>query len=369
MGKPTGDFWWLLALEAVLFFNLPFWALTAPWAEPATNPFRFSGTVLAAATAAMLISHVGPAFFAARFGHRNQPLSPLFWGWFTAGSVVVLFGWSRIMAWVLLDFANPLQSTVAPPVWSGHAVHLAFLAIVIATGAIRSWWKPVTAALLLLGSAILLWALATTSSGLWVRNPHYSGDPEQIEWAIVKGILVCAAPAIVIGWRIGLTTPEPRRIWRSGIIGLWLPLVLSLTVASLATQAGASLHWRPSLFRGFNWALLGTEGTLRNLPATAASFTMFGPALFCIVTLRRFSPVWTHPKTLWFVPAALFLLLKLWPTPFFPVEGGLHSELYPLSPLWAGVLIFLGFAAGLAAILSRIANGPSTESGQPGKPD
>jgi len=369
MEKPSGDFWWLLALEALLFFNLPFWELTAPWAEPATDPFHFAGTVLASATAAMLISHVGPAFFAARFGHRKQPLAPLFWGWFAAGYILILFVWFRVLAVVMLDLANPIPPTVVPFTWLWPAVEFALLAVLITAGAFRSWWKPATAALLILGSAILFWALATTWSALGVRNPHYSGGPVQIEWAIAKGIFVCAAPALVIGWRIGLATSEPRRIWQSGILGFWLPLVLSLTVASLATQAGATLHWRSSLFRSFNWALLGAEGALRYLPLTAACLTVFGPALFFIVTLRRLSPVWTHPKTLWFVPVALFLLLKLWPTPFFPVEGGLHTELYLLSPLWAGVLILLGIAAGLAVFLSRITGYPPPESGQPEKPD
>ena len=108
-------------------------------------------------------------------------------------------------------------------------------------------------AAILLGIGILALATATTWHGLRYQNPHYGTPPEQIDWAIFNGMLLAAAPAVVLGWRTGRTAPQPRYIWLSAFLGVWLPLVLSVTVASLADQAGANLFWVPSLFRGFNW--------------------------------------------------------------------------------------------------------------------
>lgn len=368
MEKPSGDFWWLVALEALLFFSLPFWELTAPWAEPATYPFRFAGTVLASATVAMLVCHIGPAFFAARFGHRKQTLAPLFWSWLAAGYVALLVGWSMALTTVLqvlLERPKPGATVLLRPLTVGPV----FLASVIIAGSVRSWWKPATASLLLFGAGNLLWALATRLNGLWVLNQHFSGNPEQFEWAIAKGIFLCAAPALVIGWRIGLTAPEGRRIWQSGIVGMWIPLVFSVTVASLATQAGSNLHWVPSLPRGFNWALTGVKGELWPVPFILTTLTVFGPALFCIATLRPVCPPWAHWKKLWLVPVALWLLLALPPSPYFPGEVRSYSDLHSLSAVWSGVLILLGAAAGAAVIVCHLTNYRPPEDGQPGNRD
>jgi hypothetical protein len=56
--------------EAALCFSLPTWMLAGSPAWPANNPYRFAATVLAGATAALLLCHIVPAFFAHDIANR-----------------------------------------------------------------------------------------------------------------------------------------------------------------------------------------------------------------------------------------------------------------------------------------------------------
>ena len=232
------EFWWLVALEATVFLSFPCWESTASWAEPVGNPFRFGVAVVVGATAAMLACHVGVAAFAAKFGERPH----LFWWfllpWLGVGYVEWILGGARLVA-------SASGSDAAP----------VFFVILLVAAWARGFWKPVAIGGLLLGAGILAWALAMNWPGLWTRNPHFSTDPPQFDWEILKGMLLSAAPLVVIAWRTGRIEPESKRIWLSGFVGVWLPLVLSVTMALLSAQAGANLHYVPSLPRGFIWAL------------------------------------------------------------------------------------------------------------------
>ena len=78
-----------------------------------------------------------------------------------------------------------------------------------------------------------------------MRNLHFASEPPQFDWTItiVKCVLVSAAPAVVIGCRIGTIEPAAKKIWWSRIIGVCLPLIFPVTAASLAAEAGMNLHW------------------------------------------------------------------------------------------------------------------------------
>jgi hypothetical protein len=224
-------------------------------------------------------------------------------------------------------------------------------------GLVKYWWKPAVAAGSFLGVAILAWALTANWHGLWVRNLHYSDAPAQLDWLVAQGMLLSAAPAVVIGWRIGRVESNSRRIWLSGFVGVWLPLAVSVAVASLADQAGANLYWAPSLFRGFNWAILGPHGNSGRYAITPVVWTLLLPALVSMVSLRQLLPPWTPRRRFWLVPigVGLFALAVAscssdYQWPFFIVS--FFSTAF--HQYWAYSLVILGTAAALrSAVRSR----------------
>lgn len=117
------------------------------------------------------------------------------------------------------------------------------------------------ALLLVLGAGVLFWAVWSTRQGWTHINPYYSGPADRLdERHLIQGILLSAAPVLVIAWRTGRIASGPREIWLSGLAGVWLPIVTAVSLASVANSAGWALHWIPSLPRGINWALLGADG-------------------------------------------------------------------------------------------------------------
>jgi hypothetical protein len=241
--------------------------------------------------------------------------------------------------------------TGAPGSWVWPA--LIFVALLIVAISFRSWWKPMAALLVALGIGILLWAMAATSRGLWMTNPHYTTNPPQSEWHIILGALLSAAPAVVIGWRIGRISTGRKQIWFSGLAGVWLPLALSVTAASLADEAGARLYWRPSLFRGFSWALLGPGGQSLGQAMAWAGWTLLGPALVGVISIRMLCAGWPGRKTsylalLCVVSTAYVIGVGAWaPTP-------LHELALPAYKSWAACTVALAAAAGLiVSIRSR----------------
>lgn len=81
------NFWWLVALEATLFFSLPCWEFTAIWAAPISHPARFGVALVVTAAVATFSCHVGPALFAARFGGRLRRITWVVLVWLSVGYV------------------------------------------------------------------------------------------------------------------------------------------------------------------------------------------------------------------------------------------------------------------------------------------
>ena len=179
MASRKCEFWWLVALEATLFFSWACWESTAPWAEPVTYPLRFGFAVFGAATAAMLACHVGPAILASRHGGRLYPFASVLLLWLSAGYVErILIG-----AWAVALVQIPPATAPVSPIgrwWLWPAV--AFLGLVSIAGLVRSWWRPFAVAGLVAAAGILAWAVVTNWHGLWVRNPYYADEPLQFDW-------------------------------------------------------------------------------------------------------------------------------------------------------------------------------------------
>ena len=344
--KPSREYWWLIGLEATLFFSLPCWENTARWSRPAANPLQFTAFVISAATIAMLCCHIGPAMFAAKFGARPH----LAWWipaiWLSAG---------------YLEWLGTVR-TLGPHVYWPHIlrrpIEIALVFAVLAVITLVAWigpaWKYAGVACLAFSIGVLTWCTATSWPGLWVDNPHFdfAGEPAAHDWLLVKGMLLSAAPAFLIGWRLGRVESRPFQVWMSGILGLWLPIVVSVTLASLAAMAGVRAHYRPSLPGGFYWAMQGSHGRLEPSAIVLVSLTFLGPALLAAVCLNEFARQSVRRPKPWLVILSVCLLSYglsfaqlLWPQGF----GSIF--LNPAHEIWAWSLVVLGAAAGAACIL------------------
>ena len=378
---------WLIALEAMLFLSLPCWESAAIWIPPVGHPLRFGVTLTLSAAIATFSCHVGPGLFASRFGTRRPRLVWVFLIWLAVGYV----DWLGTLARAEADLTGVVwPANLGAGSWRVIAVALpiAFLAVVTMAVCVRSWWKYAVVIGLPLGLGILVWALAATWNGLWIRDRYFPYDRidwsfirdfDELDWAFAKGILLSAAPAMVVGWRVGQIEPRPARIWMSGFAGIWLPLVLSVTVASMATQAGVNLYYRPSLPRGFNWALLGRHGQLEASVIIFTLLTLFSPALVSAFSLREIVPEWGRRfKSRLVVPALICAVsLMIWLLSalikyvasllgglvrnvafFFFSLGSSGSEGIssifgsPFHNFWGWSLIFIGATVGLGWFVS-----------------
>lgn len=341
-------FWWLVALEATLFAFLPYWELTAPWAEPITAPWAFAATVVTAATAAMLAFHCGPAFFGRSLRAGRIPFGNWVVAWLSLGFVdrfwlgVIEGRYAAASAYI--GWVIPGQQAIPNHFWLLPFI-VAPLAIALS---FRSWWKPVVILQLALGGGFLVWALATAWPGIWIVNPRYNGPPEQFEDRIFEGVLLSAAPALVIGWAAGRRASNAREVWWSGFAGVWLPIVLTLTIGSIACEAGAERFWVPSLFRGFNWAMLGSEGKSLESSMKWASWTVFAPLLLYTISLRLLAVEW-RGGTIYFagILAAASLVCIYFPWKLFE-----YHNLFAAPPfaIWAWSVAALGTVAGVIAL-------------------
>jgi hypothetical protein len=291
--KPSPEYWWLIGLEATLFFSLPCWENTARWSWPAANPAQFAAFVISAATIAMLCCHIGPAMCAAKFGARPHVAWWVPAIWLSAG---------------YLEWLGTPVRTLGPYVYLPHVLRrpleIAFLFAVLIAITVVAWvgplWKYAGVACLAFSIGVLTWLTATSWPGLSVHNPSFGvGEPYAHDWVLVKGMLLSAAPALLISWRLGPVESRPSQVWLSGILGLWLPIVVSVTLASLAAMAGARAHYRPSLPGGFYWAMQGTHGRLEKGAIVLTSLTILGPALLAAVCLNELARQWLRGQKAW----------------------------------------------------------------------
>ena len=333
MQDDTHDFWWLVALEASLSFSLICWESVACLAAPLTHPLNFTVAVVVVATLAMAVYHLGPALFAAKFGaHRH---------WFANGLSVSMAAF--YLQWCL-GFAILVRHEAAVVGWP-------FVLCILIAGLVKSWWKAGGLAGLVFGLAVLGWAFATSWPGHAARNPYRGGLNEQFGGSMAGAILLTAVPAVLVAWRIGRTKPSPARLWLSGLLGVWLPLVISVTLASIAAESGVNAHYRPSLGRSFSWGLLGAEGKLEPRVITLALMTIGTPALLGLVSLRWMLKSWD--KRIWLAAAPLCGLVAWVEASYRPADGLYSALVAPVMQLWAAILAMIGLLAGLIAVIGR----------------
>mgnify|MGYP003350362354 FL=1 len=216
---------WLVALEAGLFFSIICWETTAIYAAPTYQPVEFGVALVGAATVVLLACHVGPALYASRF-----PVPGWVLAWLAFGYLDLL--WS---------FADPVKQLLP---WGGRFSFEIAVAITALLVFYRSLWRFVFIPLLVLGVGMLAWALTTQWRSLWAVNPYFGSDQATIMNLFIMGIVLTSAPGIALALRIGQLAEKPKTILWSGFLGIWLPAVSVVAVASVAADAGAPLTTR-----------------------------------------------------------------------------------------------------------------------------
>jgi len=299
----VSEFRWTVALEAALFFSVLSWLLTERgW--PADGPYEFALAVLIGASAATLLCHVLPAFCAeslrlfstTRIGRLARwPIG----AWFSFGAAVTLIQLCRLMAsmGVLQRDAEFLYGP-KPRMWKIIAWAIAGFWVLASTA--LAWranrWRRFAIALsLLAGFGLAVSSIPANWSGLWIRNRQMISENGLNEpWLVIKGMLMAAAPAVVLALRIGQMRLSPRRIWLSGLYGVWIPLAASVTFISFERMAGARLYWKPSVpiefFCAFVW--IGEVQSTWAAVLWPLSLTMLGSCVLHAVWIRDLTGAW-----------------------------------------------------------------------------
>lgn len=184
-------------------------------------------------------------------------------------------------------------------------------------GAVVCWraaWRWVLGASLAVGVGVPGWALHAQWRSIGATNPYFG------------------------------SRPETQSVWWSGILGVWLPALLAVAVASVATDAGTTLYFQPSIPRGIQWALQGAE----RITWTAVVLTC-GTMVVSLYALRELNEAWTGRRAMLLVPiglwAAAFAISQL-------IEQGAGFRFFfsTIHVWWAWGVIALGAAAGLRVL-------------------
>jgi hypothetical protein len=196
--------------------------------------------------------------------------------------------------------------------------------------------------------------LATPWHGIWEGNSRFAQEPSPDSRYLTEGLFVAMAPGFAIAWRIGCLEKRTNRIWFTASLGVFLPLLLSASIAALMAQAGENLFWRPSLFLGFEWALEGRNGGHNAMAWHAitglVALSLVGPSLLSALSVRWLAANFDRAKkvTLGLTGAVViaWLLVAQPDLPFSPPYDLAQS-------LWTSILAILGITGGLACLFHR----------------
>jgi hypothetical protein len=234
--------------EAALCYTAATWELSTQGAWPPNRPFQFMGAVLGAATVALFLYHVGPAevvprLFRCTNGSIVYVLRALV-AWYCVGAFASFINFARGEGQLLLwGWGHPGQTVLITIAGFGFGL----VAILLVRFEDQLGWI-VPGVLGTLGLMFLVAALFATSAGFWTRNEHMSSENGLADNVkVFKGVLLATAPAAIFAVRLGRLRPPRSTVFRTGVLGLWLPAASSAALASIARMCGARLYWRPSL--------------------------------------------------------------------------------------------------------------------------
>ena len=330
------DVWWLVVSEAVLFFSFAYWEPVSSYGRPLAEPLFFWVALIGVATVATLVCHVGPALFAAAASDWTTR-----WRWL----VIVWLAGGLIEWWHTL--------TVPAWVWPiGKAGAIALFFFVGIAGAVLRLARTMLATTIALSVVILVWAFASTLEGWHLAARYQYAEPEALRWRFVAGLLTAATPVVVLAYRVGRIERRRSRILLTGLLGVWVPMVVAMGAAAISMEAGANLHWRPSLQLGSEWMLIGVSRVLGSATFVVMLVTLLGPAVVavdCVRDLVMAGGSRRQQVALLAASSGVAWILQ-WA---YRREGGGSLLLRPQHEDWAFIVWLLAVGAGAFALIKR----------------
>jgi hypothetical protein len=128
-------------------------------------------------------------------------------------------------------------------------------------------------------------------------------------------MLLAGAPATIFAIRLGRANPSRRAIVWTGLCGLWLPMVCSVSLVSVAAMCGARLYWQNSGRIGAAFAFVWIARTLlkdlRSVFLLMTFIPMVTPALWIEYLTEELGWTWKRWVVLLVIGAFGFDLLKM----------------------------------------------------------
>ncbi len=244
----------VIAWEAAFCFSMFPTIYAVHYAWPVNGLLPFFVVVILGATIALTFFHILPAVFARNILTLQSNSEKYFQyfsvAWFTAGAA---------LAFVLMTAGEQMHFIYIPydQTFRIVATQILFAVLLIGVSAVvirlERFVAPVLAgAGLLFGiaSCVVQWDAIGTPIENIQTGESLLGDNRDV----LLGMIVGAAPAAIFALQFGKRMPSRRAIVGTGICGMWLPLVLSVSLMSFAKVLGARIYWKPSIPIGENYA-------------------------------------------------------------------------------------------------------------------
>jgi len=252
-------------------------------AWPANNPHRFAATVLAGATAALVLCHIVPAFFARDITkHQHGPLRYVAWivkAWFSIGAAASMIWLARVVGQSLLwgRFDERFLLGLG-------AVAVMSIALLIVAARVR-WQTMIVGILGLFGLIFIVISAVAKASGLWAQNAQLASEARLgNDLEVFKGILLASAPASIFAVRLGEVGTTRRLMAWTGVFGIWVPVISSTILVALAKTGGVRLYWKPSVPVGaeqaFIWFVRWTVFADFRVPSIVLVFVALVASMF-----------------------------------------------------------------------------------------
>jgi hypothetical protein len=220
--------------------------------------------------------------------------------WFCIGAMASLWQMTHVTGSMLALPRNPPHWN--QPAWDWMAPALAAISAVISL--IAAWNNRLRCAAIVslsVGLCISLAALLAQSSGLQRSNPLMDRETGLDDaFRVASGMLSSAMPAAILALRIGRMGLSMRQLVWTGLWGVWLPLLTSVALVSIAKMCGVRLYWKPSLPVEFLWAFAWLPKiTSRHMPLLwPLAVTFLAPCVVCAIWIVDFTRdwEWSWPK-------------------------------------------------------------------------
>lgn len=112
--------------------------------------------------------------------------------------------------------------------------------------------------------------------------------------SVARGMLLASAPAAILALRIGRMRLSFSKVVSTGFWGVWLPVMASVTLVSVAKMCGVRLYWKPSLPLDSTWAFewLSRTADLTVIVLWPLAATLAGPLLVLAIWITDISHKW-----------------------------------------------------------------------------